>query len=381
MKGAAPEGPIIAAQMRRPVLHVAPFLWSGAGGVITRLCEHQRRSGPVVLITTGTSGDLADWPAYRRRLARAGVAHHRIDVFHRDHATLWTSAAALAARIREHAPGVIHAHAGVPTLLAGMARAAAGSPARLVGQMYSWGPDRPAWMDRQDAAGFASADRVVCSARTYEARLQRLGVAARRMTYLPWGLPLDELPYRAPRATSDAPVLGFVGRIEPRKGQADLVDALAAVRRTWPGARLELVGPVADAAYARVLRTRIRQAGLGRAVTLHGLVRDPRPYVQRWDLFVSASSDEGQGLAVLEAMALGVPVVARTVAGLDDFLVDGRTGVAVRGRSAAAMARAIGKTLASPAAMRGVAGRARRLVERRYDWSRMLAAFDRLYWR
>ena len=48
-----------------------------------------------------------------------------------------------------------------------MARDLAGHDARLIGQMYSWGPNRPEWMNMQDMWGFARTDRVVCSARAY----------------------------------------------------------------------------------------------------------------------------------------------------------------------------------------------------------------------
>ena len=97
-----------------------------------------------------------------------------------------------------------------------------------------------------------------------------------------------------------------MGRIEPRKQQLQLVEALARVRQTHPNARLELVGPIADAAYAERVRHAIARHRLADAVTLTGRIRDVAARVRKWDLFVSLSSDEGQGLAVQEAMALGV---------------------------------------------------------------------------
>ena len=380
--------------MRPPVLHVIPHLWSGAGDVVTRLSEAQRRHGPVTIVTTGDSGAEGDWRAYRTRLRSAGVTHHTIDFFHRDEGRFWSSVMELDALIRDVRPAVIHAHAGVPACGAVVARATSGQKARVIGQMYSWGPDRPEWMNRQDTWGLGQSDRVVCSARAYWDLLVRYGVAPRKLVYLPWGLPLERLPYRntaeavagsmvgagGGTRTRGGPVIGFVGRIEPRKGQRELVNTLARLRKRIPVARLELVGPVADRRYAESLRAAVARHGLEDYVTLAGEVRDVTARLRRWDLFVSMSSDEGQGLAVLEAMAVGVPVLARPVAGIADFLVHGRTGFAITQPDPGSVASAITDALANPAALGAVARRARQLVERQYSWDITLKAFDRLYW-
>jgi glycosyltransferase involved in cell wall biosynthesis len=365
------------------ILHVIPHLWSGAGNVVTRLCEAQRRRGPVAIVTAGQRGDHPDWPAYRARLRRAGVEHHTIDFFHRDSATYWTSIAALSDLVGRMRPSVIHAHAGVPACAAATVRAAAGPRIRLIGHMYSWGPNRPEWMNQQDAWGFSRCDRVVVSAHAYWTMLEERGVPAKKLVYVPWGLPLDDLTPRAARGgeRSRTPRIGFVGRIEPRKGQLTLVRAFAHVVHTFPDARLTLVGPIADPDYAAAVRATIDRHDLNHAVTLAGAVRDAPRHIRRWDLFVSLSSDEGQGLAVLEAMALGVPVVARPVAGISDFLTDGKTGMAVTGASVTAAATAMRDALSNPERMAAVATRARRLVERRYSWERTVRVLDGVYGR
>lgn len=377
-----------------PILHVIPVLWSGAGSVVTRLCEAQAAHRRVALVTAGLSGYDRDWPAYRRRLARAGVSHHAIDFLHRDDAVFWSGVERLAALLRHLRPAVVHAHAGVPAAACAMARDIAGERPRLISQMYSWGPNRPTWMNTQDMWGFARADRVVCSARAYESLLIQHGVPRRKLVYLPWGLPLEELPFRGAQeptgvrlrsfgAAADAqaaagPVLGFVGRIEPRKNQVALVETLARLRRSFPAATLELVGPVADEAYAAEVRAAIDRRRLAGAVSLHDRVPTILPFLRRWDLFVSLSADEGQGLAVLEAMAVGVPVVARRVPGIEDFLRDEATGLAA-GRSTSAAAAAADRLLADARLRQRVILRARRLVEQRFSWQRTLSTFDRLY--
>ena len=224
--------------MRPPVLHVAPALWSGAGSVITRLAAAQSRYGQVIVTTTARRGRDRDWPEYRRRLRSAGVDQITVDLLSRERDVFRASVDRLIDLINRYRPAVVHGHAGVPTLAAAIARAASRTSPRLVGQMYSWNPERPAWMNQQDALGFGAADRVVCSARAYEALLQQYGVPRARLVYLPWGLQLDALPCRrvkSSRLGHRAPVIGFIGRIEPRKGQLDLVRVAAALGAAYLG--------------------------------------------------------------------------------------------------------------------------------------------------
>jgi glycosyltransferase involved in cell wall biosynthesis len=179
-------------------------------------------------------------------------------------------------------------------------------------------------------------------------------------------------------ASEARPIVGFVGRIEPRKNQLAIVEAFARVRQTWPDLALELVGPVADHAYADRVRQAIADAGLEDAIRLTGPVPDIAPFVRRWCAFVSASLDEGQGLAVLEAMALGVPVVAASTRGIEDYL-DAATGVVVARPLPASLARALGQVLARPGQTLARLRRARHLVVRRYRWRVALDALAGVY--
>jgi glycosyltransferase involved in cell wall biosynthesis len=78
-------------------------------------------------------------------------------------------------------------------------------------------------------------------------------------------------------------------------------------------------------------------------------------------------------------MAIGIPVIARPVAGISDFLVDGSTGLAIPSASPTHTANAIGRALSSAARLRAITRRARQMVERRYAWDRTVEAFESLY--
>jgi glycogen(starch) synthase len=233
-------------------------------------------------------------------------------------------------------------------------------------------------MNTMDLWAFGTADVVVCSALAYRDVLLKGGVAKRRLRLIPWGLPNDafveaDAPQRA------APIIGTLGRIERRKGQLDLVRAFAQLQRRFPELRLELVGPVAEEVYAAEIRESIDRLKLGDAVTLTGHVADPHRYLRRWSAYVSLSSDEGQGLAVLEAMAAGVPVVALAVAGVEDYLTHERTGLAASSRNSTQVAALVQRLLSDSSLARRLALRARTMVQRRYSWSRTVEEIEAIY--
>ena len=366
------------------ILHVTPFLWSGAGQVITSLCESQATEGHQVWITTSApSGGQTDWPAYRRRLTNAGVSRVRIDTFDRSPATYWNCVDRLVALVDQIRPDIVHSHAGVPACATADARRRCAHRFGFVSHVYSWGENRPRWMNTMDTSGHAQGDVVICSATAYVDILVRAGVPAKRIVMLPWGL----APSTLSRTRRDdnlsvplGPRLGFVGRIEPRKGQLALVRALALARRTHPNATLELVGPIADPGYAEQIRREINRLHLKGVVRLAGRVRDVPAVLRRWDGFVSLSSDEGQGLAILEAMAAEVPVAARMVAGVEDYFLPGRNGVDIASTRPRDVAAAI-DALTDRRRSRARVQRALALTESRYSWARTVAALNRIYTR
>lgn len=360
------------------ILHLIPFLWSGAGDVVSRLAISQARRHDVAIVTSGASKGQRDWPAYRRRLREAGIAWHRIDLFDRDPGTLWRSHARLTEFVAEWKPHVLHAHAGVPTLAAVMASRATHRP-RVVSHFYNWGPGRPAWMDAMDTSALRAADAVICSARHYRAWLAEKGVERERLALVPWGLDDRWFEPAPSRSRTGAPTLGFVGRIERRKGQLDLVRAFAHLLRRRADARLQLVGPVADPGYAVAIQREVDAAGIGHAVDRPGLVRDARAYIDRWDVFVSLSRDEGQGMAILEAMARGVPVAARLAPGVEDAVVPGVTGLALPTGSPARVAAVLDAWLADNAARAAAARAARTHVRREARWPRTVRAIEAVY--
>lgn len=156
----------------------------------------------------------------------------------------------------------------------------------------------------------------------------------------------------------DALVIGAVGEINFKKRQSDLIVAVAAMR-AQPAAQLIHVGGVAkDAEIGRVEAVAPRLGNRLRRLGVRGDVADILP---AFDIFALSSRAEEAPIAVLEAMAAGLPVVATDVGGLAEMVLEGETGLLAPPSNPAALAACLDR-LAGDADLRrtmGEAGRSR----------------------
>lgn len=158
-----------------------------------------------------------------------------------------------------------------------------------------------------------------------------------------------------------APLVGIVGQLAPWKGQRIFVEAATLVLRRCPDARFLIVGEAMPGmeSYARRLRQDVERMGLGNRVQFLGFRQDIVDIIGALDVLVNASWNESFGRTIIEAMALGKPVVAADAGGPIEAVVDGVTGRIVPPRDPHALAEAIGSLLASPS-LREAMGRAGR---------------------
>jgi glycosyltransferase involved in cell wall biosynthesis len=205
-------------------------------------------------------------------------------------------------------------------------------------------------------------------------QMERVGIPARKLVTIHYGL--DELPPAwganpADDVPADARVLLAVCRLERQKGLDVALRALAAVRSRHPDVELVVLGegPERDALDALA-------GELGMPLRLLGRVPDVAAWLRRATMLVHPVRWEGFGLAVLEAMVAGVPVVASRVSSLPELVADGETGVLVEPDDPAALAAGIERVLAAPAQL-GAAGKQRAAAE--FSVARMADATVALY--
>ena len=178
------------------------------------------------------------------------------------------------------------------------------------------------------------------------------------------------------RACMPGPVIGAAGRLIPLKGFDALLEAFALVRRTCPDAQLRIAGEGPD---RDRLASLVREKGLSDGVELLGEVADMAGFLQSLDVFAMPSRREGFGMAVLEAMSCGLPVVASDAGGLKEIVLDGVNGRLVHAGDEKALAGALTELLSDAALAERLGREARRSVENRFSLQRMVRRYEQAY--
>lgn len=284
-------------------------------------------------------------------------------------------------------PDIVHAHTYKAGVLASVAGRLAGVPAVLFtphGHIFSRGasiPGVPAGLKLESLrwitkAAQGCADRITALSEPDLQQQLALGLsAASKYVIVRNGIDCERFRGPRPRLVEGSPVIGAVGRFSEEKGHRYLLEAMTQLRRSLPGARLVLVG---YGALEADLRSRAAALGVEGLVTFAG-ERDSAEMMGSFDLFVQPSLYESQGLAILEAMAAGVPVVASDVGGVGDAVRDGQNGLLVPPADPPALAAAIVRLAGDRELSNRLAARAGRDVRERFSLAGMIESYAALY--
>lgn len=290
---------------------------------------------------------------------------------------------ALARWLATRNPDVVHVHSGVWLKAARAARMAGRVP--LVHTVHGLMDDLSS-IERpyQLAASFLTNSIVAVSQSLREDLTRRVGIPESKVSVVVNGIDTGRF---APRARTNALrerlnlddshfVVGHVGRFAPVKNQAMLIDAFAVVSAKLPSARLVLVG---DGPLRDDLEKRARERGVETLVHFVGEQRDLAPILGDIDVFVLCSLSEGTSIALLEAMACGVPCIATDVGGNGAVLNRGEAGALVSSGDVAALAASVTRVLTSAdlAKAYSLAGRSR--AQSDYSESAMVRQYEEIY--
>jgi glycosyltransferase involved in cell wall biosynthesis len=332
-------------------------------------------SGVPVAVLPPQPGWYADGD--RGRLGRAWLRVHEIG------SVVLPRARAVAAELRKAAPDIVYLANGVsPNLDALVAAARVGVPTLVHEKGFRRIGPRERVMSRWIDTFVGMTDLVTAHARAR-------GVQARRHLTVYDGIDCERFTGGGGAAVraelgipADAPVIGIVGHIQSWKGQDLVVQAMARLHAAHPELRCLIVGGVhrQGADYAEAMRARITAEGLGERVLLTGARRDVAACLDAMDVAIHASTNpEPFGRVLIEAMALGRPLIAPREGGPLEIVVDGETGLLVAPRDPAALAAAIDRLVRDPELRRrmGQAGRAR--VDAVFDIRQHVRAIEAIF--
>lgn len=295
---------------------VSPFLFhlKPGPGLIEADCPSASASGKGG--KTGAMAELLDW-----------LTVHRIDI--------------------------LHCHSFRPNLYARLAGAALRPALRIVAHYHNTYDDK--WCDPQVLAlerhlGRVTDARIAVSKAVAKHVCDRLELTPGRVDIIPNAidpvrlLGADRLRGRAMlNVAPQARLIGLIGRVCRQKGQDTFVEAALQLLSNDPSLRFVMIGEIEDATLAQRLQARVSDAGYAEVIRLHGHAENVGDVLAALDVLAAPSRWEGFGLAILEAMWLGVPVVASNVDAIPD--VTGGTAVLVSPDDPKDLSRALTQTL------------------------------------
>lgn len=284
----------------------------------------------------------------------------------------WLGAVLVVDHCRRHDIRHIHAPFGGTSSTLGLL--AAGIGCRLDGAgSFTWsctihGPDienDPPWLLRRKVA---SAGAMICVSDHTRSQVLRVSDPADwgKVVVVRCGIELERFPRRpAPEGKGPFRIL-CVGRLAPEKGQLVLLEALQRLEHMGIDASLTLAG---GGPLEADIRAFVESNGLEARVDVAGEVPADRipELLREADAFCLPSFAEGMPISIVEAMAIGVPVVSTQICGIPEMVVDGVTGVCVPAGRADLLAEGLAKLAANPEHAHDLATAARVRVEKLYD--------------
>lgn len=351
----------------------------GLGGEQRIVLDHAETRAPDI--------DLAVWslrqrdlPGVPERLAEARVPYRVLDLARNP-----LRAVALPSLVGRGRFDILHLHLEYSVLLGTLAALSHPGPGPLVVASIANDPHRQSRLHRW--AGRLLASRIdlhlANSRGIRDASLLAYAGRPRRIETVIPGIDLRRFDRSRLRPSVVAEyrhgasrVIGTVARLVPQKAIHVLLDATPLLLQAFPDTRVLVVG---DGPLRAELEAQARRLGIAATVTFAGYQEDVASAYAAMDVFVLPSRDEGYGIAFLEAMAMGIPVVGTRVIGSMEAVEDGITGLLVPYADAPALARAVSRIFGDPELGRWLRGAAADRVRHRFSRERSASQVEALY--
>ncbi len=361
-----------------PVVHILGSLRTGGAemALVNYLKAADRENFTHSVICLTTAGPLA------RQVEELGVPVMTYPVRLRN---LPQAVWGLAGQLKARNATVVHTHMFTAAFWGRLAGLVAGVPV-LVTTEHGKEPWKKGWQILIDRMlGARTYRQIAVSEDVRNIRIARDSAPPERIVLIPNSVPVPEQPRDPERRAAvrehlglapDQPVLGTVGRVVDAKAYPVLVEAMTDLTARIPGLKWLQVGDGPD---LPALQDAIAARGLKDVVLCLGRRDDVGDLLQAMDVWVMSSRREGLPVALLEAMASRLPIVATDVGGIPDAVENERSALLVPAEDPAALAAAIARVFADPSLADRLAAQARQDVVARYGNTSIAHRIEEIY--
>ena len=286
----------------------------------------------------------------------------------------------LAAELKTFSPALIQCFLFHANVVGRLAAWWAGVPRVVCGIRVAERRSRvPLWLDRMT---HRFVDHNVCVSRAVaEFSIHKAGLKTTKISVIPNAVEFDRFANavavdRSILGLSTAPLVLFVGRLDPQKAPFILLEAFVRLLERHLDWQLLFVG---DGSLRTSMEAWITQRGLDHRIRIAGWRPDIPELLKAADLLTLPSLWEGMPNIVLEAMAAGLPVVVSRVEGTEELIRDGETGLLVTPGSPIELERQIETALTDPELCSRLINAAQLTVQKLFTLDRMVSAYEQLY--
>jgi len=171
-------------------------------------------------------------------------------------------------------------------------------------------------------------------------------------------------------------IVGICARLDKQKNHKNFLEAAKIISKRFPNVKFLIVG---DGSLRKDLENYSKKLGISNKITFTGVRKDIPDILKKIDISVLSSNYEGLPNIILESMASSKPVVATTVGGIPEAVIDGKTGILVPPKNPEALANAIIKLLKNPKLREKMGKAGRKRVEKYFTIKKMVKEYEKVY--
>ena len=287
--------------------------------------------------------------------------------------------------VRRERPDIVHVNSSRDSWLAALAARLNTPRPKVIRTRHISAPLTNNWATHLLYRRLFDMVIVTGGERNRQGLIHRDGIAAERVAAFPIGLDVEHFSPARPRKDirielgipSGHLLVGIISYLRDYKGHRYFVEAAATVLKEHQGVSFLIVG---EGPEEQNIRSQIERLGLGTDIRMLGFRDDLLEVFRSLDLFVIPTV-EGDTIpqALMQALAIGLPVVSTTTGSIPDVVTDGESGFLVAPRDVDALAGRIGQLLAEPALRASMGRLGRQHVEKCYSIDRMVDELERVY--